>query len=937
MAQTGDGFLWLAGRSLVRFDGLRFERIPPAPRQEGGGGAPRALTVDSHGTLWVGYDNGGGVAVYRNGRLSDASMPDPPPVVTALAAGPGGTVWATAGNWDRRLWRWAGGSWERFDDLRMLPEGGISNPHVSRNGTLWLHLWAPLQGVSYAVHLKPGAKRFTLLQARGRYPGFATDRGGNLWISDSEGTGRVTAAGSTWSLGPVQVPAPPAFVTPSIGFDGRNALWGAARGGGVFHAARKGPADVGPLELFGEAQGLSSDRASAVLPDREGNIWIGTTAGIDRFRPVAIVADASITVRADVGLRVADSRRAVFIYSGAGVHEMRPDGTSVLHPITGEMQLVCPARNGSTWLMSTGRAVKLGDPEKAAIPIPGPRGQYYDCAEDASGRLWLTVEGAILWHDVRGWHRLPTSKLGSPGAQEIVAAPDGSVVVNLRGERIGILRNGQVRVLKTASMGIGYANGVSRGRGYAIVDGATGIARLLNGKVSRIEARSYAWAANVRDTIQTAAGDTWLLTAAGLVRVRTAQLDRAFDNPGSPVDAKLFDDRDGLTSSIQHYGLRGAQMAAGADGSIWILTASAVFRLDPRELRRNPRSPQIRITGLTAGGMAVRDPTDLEVAKGTSNMAVSFSVLSLSVPDRNQVRYRLEGLEDGWTDPGTRRQAFYTGLGPGTYRFLIAASNEDGVWSTTGPALRITIPPTFLQSWFFKGLCLVTLLACLALLHRLRLNHVSRQLRATMQVQLSERERIARELHDTLLQSIQGLILRLQAITNRMSSADPARAALQGTVSQANEALVEGRDRLLDLRSTSDAGDVAALAAGVLAAAPLDAAVDTKVVVAGSARSIRGEIVPELKAILSEAVFNAARHAQASAITVQIGFTRDLAIVVEDDGIGFASEPTLGGTRFGLRGMKERAARLGGTLKIDGRPGEGSRILLSVPGRIAFG
>ncbi|MBB5711850.1 sensor histidine kinase [Sphingomonas xinjiangensis] len=601
------------------------------------------------------------------------------------------------------------------------------------------------------------------------------------------------------------------------------------------------------------------------------------------------------------------------------------------------MQVICPARGGSVWLGYTDRAVRLGDRGENRITIPGPPGPIHACVEDAQGRLWLTGEGALRWHDANGWHGLPSDRMGGKGTEEIVTGPEREVVFNVRGTRFGIIVGNSARSLSAARVGIGYVNGISRGLDYVLVNGTTGLARVRNGVVSTLESKRYPWAARLRDAVQTISGETWLLGMTGLVRVRTAELNRAFDNPGSPVAAETFDSRDGLASGPQHFGVRGTQMAVGGDGRLWILSRSGLYSLDPSQLVPNKVPPVVSITGLSAGPLNIRDPANASLPTGTTSLTISYTALSLAVPGRNQFRYRLEGIDEGWVDPGTRRQAFYTRLGPGTYRFHVIAANNDGTWNRAGAATRIHIPPTFVQSRLFLVLCAVAAGGLLVGLYSARLRYLTRRIRAQMEARLAEREQIARDLHDTLLQSIQGLMIRFHGLALRPGLDASTRREIDEALDQAEAAVVEGREQVAGLRSARIVGlprqldeFIASLPAGPTPFLQID----------GDERLLEPLVMEEAMKISREAILNASRHASASTIQVTLNFRADrFSVRVEDDGVGVAREVLAAGRReghFGLPGMVERARRIGGELNIRSTLGSGTSITLQVPARLAY-
>ena len=316
--------------------------------------------------------------------------------------------------------------------------------------------------------------------------------------------------------------------------------------------------------------------------------------------------------------------------------------------------------------------------------------------------------------------------------------------------------------------------------------------------------------------------------------------------------------------------------------------------------------------------------------------------MSYSQPERVRFRYRLLGNDDvEWVDAGTRRQAFYTNLGPGSYRFEVNAAQEMGIWSTVPATLDFAIAPTFAQTRTFFAICVVAAIGVLLLAYALRERQVLARARSRLEARLAERERIARELHDTLLQSTQGLILRFQAAANRIPESDPTRAALDATLERADEVVAEGRKRVLDLRVPSETMHELPEA---LAAIGNDLArgreLTFRATVEGTFRALVAHVRDEGYRIGREALVNAFAHAEASMIEVQVIYAdADFRLRVRDDGCGIAARTLEGGAQlghWGLVGMRERAQKIGAQLDIWSGHGVGTEIELRVPSRAAY-
>jgi signal transduction histidine kinase len=377
----------------------------------------------------------------------------------------------------------------------------------------------------------------------------------------------------------------------------------------------------------------------------------------------------------------------------------------------------------------------------------------------------------------------------------------------------------------------------------------------------------------------------------------------------------------------------------GGDGRIWLLTLEGVAWIDPARIVRNALPPPVSIRALTVNGQVRRDPRDLVRPKGASKLQIDYTALSLSIPERVRFRYRLEGVDKDWVEAGGRRQAFYTNLKPGRYRFQVLAANNDGVWNDRGAVLTFQIPPTFVQTNLFRALCALAVIGLLWGLYALRLRQMSDRIHGRLQDRMAERERIARELHDTLLQGVQGLMLRLQSVVDQIPADQPARQALESALDRADDVIVEGRDRVRSLRADR-AGDLHEILAEQAERLGLEPAIKVRLVVEGTPRRLHPLVCEEIERIASEALFNTQRHAQARNVEITVGYGRGaLTVLFRDDGVGLDQAVLDSGRReghFGLTGMGERARKIQAEFELRSRPGAGTEIELTVPGGVAY-
>jgi signal transduction histidine kinase len=325
----------------------------------------------------------------------------------------------------------------------------------------------------------------------------------------------------------------------------------------------------------------------------------------------------------------------------------------------------------------------------------------------------------------------------------------------------------------------------------------------------------------------------------------------------------------------------------------------------------------------------------------TRQLQIEYTAGSLTVPERVHFRYKLDGSDTGWQDADGRREAFYTNLAPGDYSFHVMASNNDGVWNPVAASFNFTISPAFYQTAWFRLLCGFVGLILLWRLYDFRVAQIRAKVRGRLEERLAERERIARDLHDTLLQGVEGLVLRFQAVANRISRREPVGELLERTLERADQVLEEGRDRVLNLRAV--AGDVGELAQALAATGEelaLMYPVQFRASVEGVPRDLHPIAREELLFIGREALTNAFRHAGAGVIEAEVCYGETaLKMRVRDDGRGIDAEVLKSGRpgHWGLPGMRERARNIRATLEVWSRPEAGTEIELSLQAELAYG
>jgi signal transduction histidine kinase/ligand-binding sensor domain-containing protein len=937
LVQGRDGFLWLgAENGLFRFDGLTFQAIAPE-HQVGDRSSVTALLSAADGSVWVGY-GAGGIARYASGVLRDANAPRSIENVQQLLQTRDGAIWGLLSGSDRPLVRFLNGKWLEVGGGWGLPvEQGV-RLLVARDGTLWFATSKRL------FFLRPGSRRF---EPSSFIPtgsaALVQDKAGVVWAADRVGARPVNGISATRYL--YRVPYAPRRRRAIFDRDGN--LWGNSDEG-IYRISApdaqgepSASAAVDKIDRFRASASLTSDQVEVVLEDREGTIWVATELGLDRFRAATVVTEQSLTKVPQWGsVLLASSNGDVFFGQSGGVYRARP-GQKPEEILTGDgdAEAMCQGLDGSVWIVLQQRIVRLKDGHSTMMRKPATRQAIIDCAVGHRGTLFLTAGEGLFEHVVVGWRLYPIEQdAQTAGAMPLIVRRDGKLLTYPTGRSLRVYDlPGHTDIVLGPTGIIRQLNTLYERPHSILLGGRFGLAK-WHGRTFRYLSRNRIPAfAGTTGIVSTPQGETWVMSRAGIVRIATADLDRAFETPGWNPPLAIYDSRDGLLANAHGYGKRDA--VRGGDGRLWFATSGGIVWVDPAHMPRNPLPPPVAITMLRVNGATYRDPKAVVVEPGAGRIAIDFSALSLSIPERVRMRYRLEGVDDVWNEAGSIRRATYTNLGPGNYRFRVIAANDAGVWNRAGATLRLTIQPTFRQSSAFFILCAGAALMSLWGASTFRTRQLSARIRERLEAQINERERIARELHDTLLQGFQGLLLRFQSVANRMLPDSPLRSSMDQALDNAEAVLTEGRNRVSDLRFAVDDQNLAGAIVAIATKIGVDPELPITVTVEGGVRALEPMIGEELLRIAEEAIRNALQHSSASRIEVALMYGRQLQLGVRDNGCGLPDDVVASGNRaghFGLTGMRERTHRIGGDISLASAPLHGTEVIVTIPGRLAY-
>lgn len=930
MAQTRDGFLWLGtSYGLFRFDGVRFERYQPLHGQLYGLDIT-ALRALPSGDLWIGYQKGG-VSVLRNGNLTTytPSQGGPTILVMAIANDLDGNIWVAG---PEGLLRFDGHHWQRTSLESNAPDEQVRDVALERDGTIWVST----DNATY--FLRRGSKRVESF-SHDVDDHFATSSDGRMWVANpttqhfrpiTMGRSMPVATGGTY-------PSDARNSAMAV-VDKDGSLWMTSLSRGLVRIVHPEAPRTATVQRAGFKDGLTSDKVKSLLEDREGNIWVGTNLGLDRFREANVVAETALPQSPFLGFRTAMSDSALYVAGGGELFRIQSDLTQSSLGRIGLVGSMFADSQGVLWFAGPTGLSKWDGTRLEPVTLPAAiAGSEVDqIAETADHRLWIFVFGkGVYRQNGQAWERIRTRSDADPDGMQYDGRdiwfryPDGC---------LQYANGGSITSFSKAQSGmVGAVEVFYRTTRGVLIGGERGIA-LFDGKRFRLlgtdRVKPLALTSGIAETPD---GDVWVNSIVGVLRMRADEFYRAFDHPDYTPKFELFDAHDGLSGSAQQDEYQNSARL-GPGGRIWIATGRTIAWIDPRNLHTNALPPPVVIRSLTSEDVAYPAAGELTLPAGADNVQIDYTALSLTDAARVRFRYRLDGFDKAWVEPGDRRQAFYTNLAPGTYHFRVLASNNSGVWNLTGASLAFIVTPTFVQSDVFLLLCILSGTFVLWVLYSWRLNQVSQRLRRSLHDRLMERERIARELHDTLLQGFHGLILRFQVVADRIPANEPVKGLAEGALQAADRVMVEGRDRVRDLRGMTPAHLTDAFAQ-LAEQLNTDASIEFRLTEDGDQGPLHPVVLDEVTRIGCEAITNAFRHARPKNVSVSIVYgSRQFVLSVRDDGIGMSENIVQSGREghFGMTGMRERAEKVRASLSVSSRSGAGTRVDLTMPARLAY-
>ena len=943
ISQSADGYLWIGTeRGLVRFDGFNFtliqRPIPTLPRT----GPVRGLVSDVEGNLWIRFE-GPHMFVYRNGTFEDVftHFGLPEDTFTAMSRdNAGGVLFTELGS---HTLRYRNGKFETIANATEVP-GTVISITETRDGKLWMGtrddgLYRMDNGhFSYVSGAFANAKINSLLPANN----------GDLWIGTDAGIlflNRVERAGPDLPkpIGQLQILAMTKDRDANVWVGSDHGLMRVASTGAV---------------SFDQLSRNPGNAVTAIYEDRDGNLWYGGSRGIERLR------DGMFTTYSTNEGLPSESNGPIYVDS---------EGRTWFAPMSG----------GLYWLKNrhVERVAVAGLQNDVVYSISGGDGEVW-IGRQRGGLTVLTKKGDSF--AARSFTQ--ANGLAQNSVYSVHRARDGTVWAGTVSAGVSRLKDGSFTNYSTA-------DGLASSAVNSIVEGydgsmwfatPNGLARFRDGHWTNRAALDGLPSSDVRSIFEDSKHALWIATSGGLALLASGHLEVPRNLPEA-LHEQIFGiaedglgalwfatsdhvvqvDRDRLRkgsvndSDVQNYGIedglhgvegvaRDRSMVSDALGRLWISLNRGLAFADRRSTLNNPTAVTVRIESISAGDAEVSLQNSPKIGAGSQSVTFHYAGTCLFAPERVRYRYKLDGSDQGWSDVVALRQVVYKNLGPGSYRFRVVASSSAGLWNGPETTVPFVIEKAFWQTWWFQVSCLTAFALVILVSYRLWKYRLTRRLNSRFQERLAERTRIAQELHDTLLQSFQGLMLRFQTV-DEMLPARPsdAKHVLEGALNRADQALTDSRNAIQDIRSSTPAALdlpqalnalMTELSDGVRAAK--GEAPNFDVLIEGAPRKLRPTTLEEIYPIARESLRNAFQHALATRIEAEITFGEHaLRLRFRDDGKGIDPKVLDRGERaghWGLVGMKERAKRMGAQFDIWSKPGAGTELELSLPGSIAY-
>lgn len=930
IAQSADGLLWFASPGgLHRFDGERFSKVETIYGQ----------ALRSHNVTAVLPFKRGLAVTYHFGGISIFS-PDGVKHYGPQDGLPNGSLRSVVQTSDHELMVGTpigvavlkGEHWEILHD-NGIPKGVVSKILVDRDASVWAQ-------ADHTLYVRPkGSTKFSSVtdmadwampdMVLGRVIGLSP--GGKMYQYEV-GKSPVVLLNQTLNASDMILEGPLSTVWAWLG-----------NSGGLVRLQRQESGSHVVAESYEGGRPNKSVPVSSLV-DREGNTWISTYNGVERLRAQRIheirVDDTVVGPYVHKGL---DDSMLLAGLASSNVQRVTDAGNSRQFDLE-NISAMWRESADSMWAGSDVALFHITRRGVTRFPTPhkiAALTAIQAITVDTAGAVWVSIprEGLYRFSD-GNWTPIDTGVMGNDAIPIIMlASSSGGVWIGFTKNRIGTIVDGTVRSLPMDNANsIGNVLSLLEVNGRLLAGGENGVAWVRGGGNTLLSPELINGFSGVAGLALDKEGNLWLHGTDGIYRVTKDELDQFWGAPNHRVRWELFSLADGVRGNAAQVRPLPTLTAAN-DGRIFYATNSQVGWIDPQNLRRNARAPDVIILGLRAGNKKVELKGLVNLDPGTTALEIKYAATALSVPEKVKIKYKLSGVDREWQEPTGERVARYTNLEPGNYTFQVIAANEDGVWNNDGATFNFKILPEFWQTIWFRLLVLALLSAIVIALYRWRIAMAAERSAERTAARIEERARIARSLHDNLLQGVHAMIVRSSTVLNRLPKGSQEERILEDVLDQAERLVVDTRDEVMALRDSQTSEQIVAELCKELDALAPTFKVRLTVTVSAGVDRIRPCIARELCQVMKEGVINAMHHSGASEIIARLTITADgIEGAVLDDGVGIEPKVVQNGSpgHWGIIGMRERILKLGGTLTIETNGDAGTALRFVVEAASVF-
>jgi len=926
-AQTPDGYLWVGtSGGLLRFDGARFQLFAHENTPAFGENSVFCLLAAHDGRLWIGTD-GSGLIEWHNGLFHaySAEKGQTSNFVRALAEDHNGLLWVAT---DDGLYWVRNGRLERADKPLNLPVFNVHAVMEDRTGRIWV-------GGARLYSLKDGqAREYSLPDndSRNKVKSFLQTSDGTIWVGTVGGLYRLLPELDRFK------PVPGVFGTiRSLRETPSGELWAGSIGEGIFRIRGD------RVTRLQAPSPLVSNTVLSIFVDSERNLWIGAQAGMMRLSrtPVRVV-DLPSATDSDFGTVALDSDGSLWAASNQLVHVQGNHAVPIRFPGLDQVRVrnVFRSRDGSLWIGTDGSGVYHLSPQggKHFTTHEGLINNFIRVfLESKDGTLWIGTDNGVSHLDRGGFHNFTAQNgLAYNSIRSLLEDRDGTVWI---GTEHGLSRYKSGQFISDS-----ITSALSEEKVWALhqdADGGLwvgtrghGLYRYRNGQLSHFTTANGLASDSVYCILEDRRRNFWLSGPTGVMLLNRNDLDAQARDKEQLLSLRIFRANEG-GKSVQFYGGTQPAGALTSSGEAWFPTSQGLWSISPNELE-HPSISKLNIDTVTVDGRPVPLTGKLNLDAGNRRVEIAYQPVSLGSQDELRFRYSLDGYDRSWTYANTlQRLATYTNLPAGQYTFLVEAWETGQPGHAAHTSIAFIKKPYFYRTPWFIGLCVLTLALLAVSAYQVRIKQIHGRFKAV----LAERTRLAREMHDTLIQGCVSISALLEAASSRevddnesrLHLIDYAATQIRATVDEARQAVWNLRSEgqtLIDLETALKR-----------MAERIGREYDVEIVyrLSGKPFAINLPATHELMMVAREAVFNAILHGHAKKVEAEICYGDDsLALTVQDNGRGFDAAEAFSDGHFGLRGMRERIHRFNGEFDIQSIPQQGTRVRVEIPRAAVF-